>query len=242
VQVSRRAVRWATGAAIVVALGAIAVGVTLSPIFAADRVVVRGVHHLSAEQVRRVSGLSVGTNVLYAGLEPAMARLEANGWVADATAHRALPAAIIIDVRERTPVGRGTIEGRNAVVMADGTVLVGSWVPGLPRLIGAVGSGSSPSFSQAAAALGALRRSVLDRVSTVTIRPDGSLALQLQRGIAVTYGPPIEVEEKGRALTELLAWADELGARVSTLDVTVPQAPTARLGHGSPVSPLTGGP
>jgi len=236
VQASRRAVRWAVGAGIFGALGAVTAGVTLSPIFAADRVVVRGVHHLSAEQVRNVSGLSVGTNVLYADLEPAMARLEANGWVAEATAHRALPATIVIEVRERIPVGRATIEGRNAVVMADGTVLVGSRLRGLPRLILPVALGSSPSFTQAAVALGALPGSVLGRVSTVTIRPDGSLVLQLQRGIVVTYGPPIELVEKGRALAELLAWADELGARVTGLDVTVSQAPTARLSRRRPPS------
>jgi cell division protein FtsQ len=218
---------------VVIVLGIIVLGVSLSPIFAADRVVVRGVHHLSAEQVRGVSGLSVGTNVLYAGLEPAMARLEANGWVAEATAHRALPATIVIDVRERVPVGRVTIEGRSAVVMADGTVLVGTWVRGLPWLIVTIGSGSSPSLTPAAAALGAMPGAVLERVSTVTIGPDGSLVMQLQRGIVVTYGPPIELEDKGRALAELLVWADQLGARVTALDVTVPQAPTARLPNGS---------
>jgi cell division protein FtsQ len=226
-----RATRWIVAGSIAAVVCGGAVGVTLSPIFAADRVVVRGVRHLGADQVRRLSGLIVGTNVLYADLSHAVDRLERNGWVADANARRELPGTIVIEVTERIPVGLVTVDGRKSVVAQDG-VLIDSWMPGLPRILPSIGA-AQDSVADAAAALAALPESAREHVAAASIRSDGSLFLQLAHGIDVTYGPPVELEAKGRALAALLVWAEEVGARLAFVDVTVPQAPTARLAGGA---------
>jgi cell division protein FtsQ len=206
------------------------VGVTLTPLFDATEIVVQGVDNLGADQVRRLSGLTVGTNVLYADLSVAVARLERNGWIADATARRELPGRIVIDVIERVPVGLVTIDRRKKVVTTDGTV-IDSWMPGLPQILPSLGSPAT-SVANAAAALAALPESTRLRVAAASIRPDGTLYLQLERGVGVTYGPPVDLKAKGLALAELLSWADATGTRVTVVDVTVPQAPTARIANG----------
>ena len=232
----RRVVRWAIAGSILVALGAGALGVSLSPIFAAEQILVHGNDHLRASGVRRISGLRVGANVLHADLDQAMALLERNGWVAEATARRELPTTIVIEIRERIPVGRTLVDGRDVIVMADGTMVAGASAGRLPSIAASMGSGPPGWTAGVAAALGALPPSVLERVRTVSVGPDGSLGLRLGRGIGVSYGLPVELEEKGLALAELLEWVDDLGARVTTLDVTVPQAPTARLASGASVA------
>jgi cell division septal protein FtsQ len=231
----KRVVRGAIAGAVLLVLGAGALGVSLSPVFAAEQILVRGNDHLRASQVRRISGLTVGTNVLHADLEHAMTLLERNGWVSEATARRELPATIVIEVRERRPVGWTRIGGNDVIVMMDGTVMAGDSVRRLPRILGPIGSTSAVATTPAAAALGALPGSVLARVKIVSVGLDGSLILQLDRRIVVHYGPLVELEEKGLALGELLAWADDLGARVTTLDVSVPQAPTVRLATGASI-------
>jgi len=230
-----RWIRVSVAASIVLGLGGAVAGFSYTPIFDAEQVLVRGAVHLRAGQVRRISGLTVGTNVLHADLDAAMSRLEGNGWIAEATARRELPSTIVIEVLERIPVGKMTLEGERALVMDDGTVILGVTLPRLPRIWVRAASLSNPSVLNIAAALGALSDRVHAQVTGASVRPDGSLVLQLDRGVGVTFGPPEELEQKARVLDELLRWADEGGMQLAALDVTVPQAPTARMLDGTSI-------
>lgn len=215
-------------AALVAMVMAVGVGISLTPIFEAEQVLVRGTAHLRPEQVRRISGLVIGTNVLHADLAASVAQLERSGWIAEATAERELPNILIIEIRERLPVGR-TLGDQAAVVMGDGTVVEGVRLPRLPRIwIRGPGSGAEASVAKLAAALGALSSGVRAQVVGATMRPDGVLILQLRDGVGVVFGPPIEVTQKARVLEEMLRWAMHQGLRLGSVDVTVPQAPTAR--------------
>jgi cell division protein FtsQ len=230
-----RLIRASVVASIVLGLGGAVAGFSYTPIFDAEQVLVRGAVHLRAGEVRRISGLTVGANVLHADLGAAMARLEANGWIADASARRELPSTIVVEVRERIPVGTMTLEGERSLVMDDGTVLLGVTLPRLPRIWIRAASLSNPSVSDVAVALGALSDRVRARVTDASERPDGFLLLQLDRGVSVTFGPPEGLEQKARVLDELLRWADEGGVQLAALDVTVPQAPTARTLDGTSI-------
>lgn len=232
--------RWrrrAIGGGIALVLAGGAVAASYAPVFEADHVVVRGNVHLRPGEIRRISGLTIGTNVIHADLESGAERLERNAWVADASARRELPSTIVIVLRERTPVGTTAIDGRDAVVMGDGTLLEGERVRRLPRIWLRGGSPTDRSLADLAAALAALSDDVRRQVAGATVRPDGSLVLQLRRGVVVVYGPPGEDREKARALGELLAWADRAQVDLASLDVTVPQVPTARTAAGAPVRP-----
>jgi cell division protein FtsQ len=230
-------VRGAVIATALLGLGAGGVGLSFTPLFEAEQVLVRGNLQLRPWQVRRLSGLTVGTNVLHVDIRAAMAKLESNGWIAEASARRELPSTIVIEVRERVPVATTILEGRRAVVMGDGSVIEDITLSKLPRIWVRGGSLSERSLVPAAAALRALSDEVRAEVSAASVRPDGSLVLQLEGGVGVVYGPPVEFVEKARVLAELLRWADVGGLRIATLDVTVPQAPTARTFNGAALAP-----
>jgi cell division protein FtsQ len=225
----RRWIRASVAVSVVLGLGGAGAGLSYTPIFDAEQVLVRGAVHLPARHVRRISGLTVGTNVLHADLHAATSRLEENGWIAEASARRELPSTIVIEVRERIPVGRMTFDGERGVVMDDGTVIPGVTLPRLPRIWVSSASLSDPSVSDAAAALGALSDRIHAEVTAAAVRTNGSLFLQLDRGVAVAFGPAEELEQKALALAELLRWADENAVPLAAVDVTVPQAPTARV-------------
>jgi cell division protein FtsQ len=229
----RRRVRALIIAGIVGVLCAVVAGASFTPIFEAEQVLVLGNVHLRARQVRRISGLSIGTNVLHADLDAAERRLERDGWIARATARRELPGTIVVEVLERTPVGTFMADDRPALVMSDGTVLDGHLRTRLPEILFRNGSGTTEGIGAAARALGALSAPVRRQVDAVSIRPDASLVLHLRGGVWVVYGPPVERAPKARALAELLRWADKHSIRLTMLDVTVPQAPTARSEEGA---------
>lgn len=233
----KRWIRSSVAVSVVLGLGGAGAGLSYTPIFDAEQVLVRGAVHLPARQVRRISGLTIGTNVLHADLRTATSRLEENGWIAEASARRELPSTIVIEVRERVPVGRMTFEAARGVVMDDGTVIPGVTLPRLPRIWVSSASLSDPSVSDAAAALGALSDRIHAQVTAAAVRTDGSLVLQLDRGVAVTFGPAEELEQKALALAELLRWADENAVPLAAVDVTVPQAPTARVLAGTSTEP-----
>lgn len=225
----RALIHWGIAVGAVTALIAGGIGATHTPLFAAEQVLVRGTRQLSAQQVRQISGLVLGVNVVHADLRRAAQRLEANGWVESASIRRELPATLVVEIRERTPVGSTLADGRPAVLTADGTVIVGARIPRLPDVRSLVAPGPVPSFDGAALALEAMGRSLRARVSAVSILGDDSLLVQLRRGAIVMYGPPTEVEQKAQAIDALLRWARRQHAGVESFDVTVPQAPTARL-------------
>lgn len=232
----RRRRRWVRPLVIVGVVAALCGGMvaaSFTPIFAAEQVLVLGTDHLRAAQVRRISGLSVGTNVLHVDLDAAITRLERHGWIAHASARRELPGTIVVEIRERIPVATVISDDRLALLMGDGTLIEGRLRSRLPRILFRNGAGTARSLKAAALALRTLSAPVRKQVSAASIRPDGSLVLHLRRGAWVVFGPPVELAPKARALAELLRWADDQAIRLTMLDVTVPQAPTARTESGS---------
>jgi hypothetical protein len=53
----------------------------------------------------------------------------------------------------------------------------------------------------------------------------------------VSYGRLDEWTAKAQALAAVLGWADEEGAHLEQIDVSVPGAPTARLADGALATP-----
>jgi len=76
------------------------------------------------------------------------------------------------------------------------------------------------------------------QVDLVVIGSDGTITLHLTDGVTVTYGGPDEFEAKAEAIAAILAYADDQGRALMSIDVTAPAAPTARfVGSTAAVSP-----
>ncbi|MEO8291760.1 MAG: FtsQ-type POTRA domain-containing protein [Actinomycetota bacterium] len=228
--------RAAIAAASLLILGLAAVGVVRSPYFAADHLTVEGADRLTPARVLRIGGLEPGQNVVTMDTDAAERRLEADPWIASASVTTELPDRVVVRIDERAPVAAvRTLEGWD-VVAADGVVLdSASRQPRLPTITSVVPGQDLAALG--ARALGAMDRSLRATVTSLTVGADDVVRLVMDDGVTVSYGTLDEPASKAQALAAVLAWAEDAGARVEAIDVSVPGAPTARLAGGTQVTP-----
>jgi cell division protein FtsQ len=236
----RQVLPWAVAGGSALILAAAIVSSSYLPWFHAHRITVKGERHLSRGQVLRIAGLSESTNVVHADLAAAERRLRGNPWVADATVTRDLPDALGVALTERVAVAVVAGEWGPTLVAADGTLLgAATHMPRYPLIQGDAvplppGSAAISAGARLVAALGPPLRT---QVTTVTVSPEMPVRVDLESGVTVTYGEADELEAKAQALRAVLAWAEQHGEALSTIDLTVPNAPTARVAGGAQVEP-----
>jgi cell division protein FtsQ len=239
------ALRWRLAPWVIVAgtlaiLGAAGLGASYTPVFEAKTIVVRGEHHLARAQVLRLAHLSNGTNLLHADLAASQRRLEINPWVQAATVSRSLPSTLKVYLTERVPAAHVGVGPNLRIVAADGTDLgrtVGT--ESLPRIL-SLGSADAPvgeTLVEGAGVAGALPMDLRSAVASVSVGSDGEILLILKSGVSVTYGDASEAVAKGEALRAILAYAQEQRLSLGSVDVTVPEAPTATLASGASIIP-----
>ncbi|MBI3647853.1 MAG: FtsQ-type POTRA domain-containing protein [Actinobacteria bacterium] len=233
--------RWARRAAPVAVILAVVGGGTAfmrSSFFGADEVRVIGASHLSDARVIRDAGVQ-GENVLSLNTGVVEARLERDPWIANAVVTRSLPGTVTIRVTERTPVAAVQVAGGFELVAADGVTLGGTQRPGRLPVIptNTVPGGATGGFLAPARVVGALAPDVRSEVMLAYEGITGEVFLRLRSGTVVRFGPLTSVTEKADALAAVLGWAGDQGARVLTIDLRFPRAPSARLSDGSTVTP-----
>jgi cell division protein FtsQ len=220
------------GAAIltVIALGFASWTGTGSELFAIQEVNVTGADELAPREVERLSGVQAGQNILRLSTDEVAARIAASPWVAGVRVSRSLPSTVKIELVERRPVGWLADPVGRVAVAADGVVL--ERLPSEPSDLPALGAWSAPltawdrpaNLEVTLGVAASLRGSVLGRISEVTTE-GGDVFLGLREGGEVRYGAPVELEEKGRTLTSLLAWVDARGIEDPRVDLQIPSAP-----------------
>jgi cell division protein FtsQ len=236
----RRAGRWAVlivGAAIVVGAGW---WVTNSPVFDMHSLKVEGGRHLSASQVRELSGLGERSNVLWLDAGAVESRLEQDPWVREAVVKRRLPSGITIHITERAAVA---VVGKDPamVVAVDGTVLgVAPSSIRLPmvEMDAPLAIGERITVGPELAAVGALPGSLRPRVKAMARDAAGALILLMRSGMTVFYGDASDPQAKAIALRAVLAWAERHGVHPTYVDVRAPAAPALGTSGGTvPVTP-----
>lgn len=218
----RRKITLAVGA--VLLLVGLLVTLTFTPLFGARHIKVEGTVRLDPEAVAALAGVEPGTNVFHLDVEAATRALETDPWIESAEVDRQLPTTVVVRVIEREPVA--TADG--ATLAADGTVLPGAELEGLPDVEAVAGSLESEERTAAAVAAGAMAPVVRELVDTILVEPDGDLLILLEGSISVVYGQPGDDDAKAEALRALLRWAAEEGVQLENADISVPSAPTAR--------------
>jgi cell division protein FtsQ len=227
---SRRA--W-VALAFVLAFGLGAAGFVLSrsSAFHVRHVEVAGAAHHSRADIVRLSGVTRATNALWLDEGAVERRLEQDPWIASATVSTSFPWTVHVQVVERTPAAVVDRGSDRLLVATDGTPLgPAGRVSGLPLIVmppaGAL-EGAPPSLEPAARAVGGLPASILARVRQVIVSVDGTLEMRLIDGPRVEFGPATQIEAKGRAIASVLAWSDEEGEPLATVNVVAPGAPAA---------------
>jgi cell division protein FtsQ len=216
----------------VVGLGLGVWAVVNSPVFDIDRIRVEGTRVLTADEVRELAAVEPGTNLLRLSVDDVTAALERSPWVRDAAADRSLPTTLVLRVEERRAVGWVRDPSGPVVVAGDGTVVdrAGASPTDLPGL-GSVEEPLAPGEQLGGVATLRVAASMGDGLLTTVAsvaEVDGELVLGLRAGGEVRYGEADHLEEKNRALAEMLAWASERGVGVEYVDVRIPSAPALR--------------
>lgn len=201
----RRALPAMVGLAVLGAIGGSAWAgyrfVTHSPRFAIDQIAIRGNHHLTADQIRALLPIHAGDNVFATDLGSVTRELRANPWIERADAHRELPHAIVVEVRERDAIAAVDLGGLYLVDAAGSPFkraeLAAGEADGLPIVTGLDRTRYLADPAAAGrlvqAALGALAqwRAQPDRpaIGEVHLDPRGALTLQtFDRATAIRLG------------------------------------------------------
>jgi len=208
-----------------------------SPFFEVKRVVVRGNHFLNEERIRSVADIGVGVNIFKLDLAAADANLKLIPMLKEAQITRSLPSTVVITVKERVPLGLlPTVEGF-IEVDEEGVYLIkaGAGTPGLPVITGVqaeiAGLGQPVKSEKLGSALTVIKElpdSTVANLSEVHVDEEGLIKIYTMEGIQCRFGLPVDVQEKGAILSQLLLELRKQGAKVSYIDLTCAGQPVVQ--------------
>ena len=217
----------------ILALVPVGFALTHSSLFRARTLRVEGASFRSPVAILREAGLDANTNVIDIDKIGVVAALRLDPWIADAWIETHLPSTLVVHVRERVPIA---VAGGQAVA-ADGVVLPGGRLQGLPVLRSSTGSLRPDHAAAAASVLDVLPGAWRRRVEIVLLLPDATIELRITDGLSVVWGSQDLGEEKVTSLRAVARWVEDRGYRVAVIDVSVPVNPSARLADGTILTP-----
>ncbi|HEY8302014.1 MAG TPA: FtsQ-type POTRA domain-containing protein [Jatrophihabitans sp.] len=214
------------GGSAVVVVAAIAVWLlAFSSVFGVSTVAVRGVHRLSAGQIRAAAEISSGTPLVRLDTESVRARVEALPDVASATVSTSFPSTVTIEVTER--VGLGVVRAATGgFMLVDRTGDQFRHVPQrpkhLPLLVVPDGTDARTTGGAAAIVAADLPAKVRAHVASIQALDPTAITLLMHNGRVVRWGGPERSADKARILPALLRQQGSL------IDVTDPDQPYLR--------------
>jgi cell division protein FtsQ len=212
---------------VVVALVAVAYGISRSPVLAVDTLQVRGTSHLTPAQVTAAAGIHDGDAMTWIDTGAAVDRIEALPYVRRATLVREWPRTVRIAVRERAPAAWIDAPGGRALVDRAGRILetVEAAPQGLPQLLGAKVvplPGGRIDTVGAARVAGALTGLAAAGTESVEATEHG-VVLHLRSGPQIRMGHATEIGVKLRAALAVLRASE--GRPLTYVDVSAPTNP-----------------
>lgn len=229
---------------VAVVLAAAAVALARSPLFRVGEIRVEGLTHGSPARIVRLAGLSERDRIFDLDVGLLRSRIERDPWVDRVQIDIQLPSRVTIRITERSAIATVEVRSGRVLVDAEGRIIAPGPRRGLPEIVlppgwverlqiarlGEARPWRSISLASMARALAALPPQVRDAVLRVEVVPDSGVELILRDGGRVVYGPAREIAAKARVLDRVLGWARAAEAKIRTINVMVPSAPTVVLG------------
>lgn len=198
--------------------------VAFSSVFGVRSVDVRGVHVLTADQVRAAADISNGTPLVRLDTTAITRRVEQLPEVASAQVSTSFPSTVVIMVEERVAVGYALRNGHPVLVDRTGAEYrtVNHPPTGLPHLVLPTGDQQQPTAAAVAAVAGALPAAVARQVRSIDALNPSRITLVLDGHRLVQWGSSEQTALKARLLPTLLRHA------VGYVDLTDPSQPVTR--------------
>jgi cell division septal protein FtsQ len=247
---ARRRLVWCSSGVALILLAVAAVAAARSPLFAITEVRLVGVSGQQAAEVRALTPITLGENLLTADLRHVERRLEGLPWVRSVHVVRHPPSAVEIRIEVRQPVAVVRLQNALWIVDAHGVVLAPGSKPGLIEIdapnsvLPGVGTTTSDAAVRGAlavhAALPPRLSNKIDRYDAPSERglrlhlvvPDLSVASASipasslpSSGIWVRFGTDKRSDEKARVLDALLEQIRWTSRRIAEIDVRAPDNP-----------------
>lgn len=226
--------------------------VTHSPRFAIRELVIRSGPRVSAPEVRTLSELTEGDNILSFRLKKCVAALEIHPWVKSASVMRELPDRVVIEIKEREPVAVIALGGLY-YVDADGEVFK-KLLPGeamdypvftgltLPEVVNNLET-ATPLIQEGIAIIGLARHSRIFRESELSEiyldREQGATAVRAADGLRIRFGKD-DIPDKWVRLERTLEEMGDETIKVAELDLNYEGRATIRLREGFRVASTQG--
>lgn len=186
-----------------------------------------GQRQVSREAIFAAAGVTDHSSLLFLDVADARAKLEANPWIAEATVRKLYPDRLQITVTEREAFALWQVQGKVAVIAADGTVLAGQVEPRLASLPFVVGPGAAARARDFFAVLDRYP-AVRDQVRASIFVAERRWNLRLKSGIDVRL-PDTEVERALETLVRLDREKNLLSRDITAIDLRIADRLTVRL-------------
>ncbi len=199
--------------------------VAFSSVFGVRTVDVRGVHELTAAQVRSVAHVAGGTPLVRLDTDAIRTRVEALPDVASVQVTTSFPSTVTITVTERTAVGV-VASSAGGFMLVDRTGDQFRHVRGrpkhLPLFVVPNGTDARTTGGAVATVASALPARVRARISSIQALDPNAITLLMKNGRVVRWGSATRSDDKARILPALLQ------QQGSQIDVTDPDQPFLR--------------
>ena len=200
-----------------------------SPLFEVHRVLVRGNQFLSEEKIRSLADIGMGINIFKLNLAAVASNLKLVPMIKEVQVARSFPSTVVINVKERSPLGLLPTKEGFVEVDEEGVYLMkaNAGTPGLPVITGVQGELPGPGqviraerLVDALAVIGGLPTEAVTNLSEVHVDEDGQIKVYTTEGFQCRFGSATEIQEKGAVFSQLLLELRKQGAKVMYIDLS----------------------
>lgn len=239
----RRRNRW-IALGVVVGVVAAVLGALWSPLADVDRVVVQGTDVIDHDELRALTGIETGDQLVTLDLAAARDGVRSHPMVASASVVREWPDTVRLVVRDEVPLAQlrdgdvvHPVSTSGRVLPPDVAGLDALAVLSVPDLHVEVGDRVPDPIAAALVVHVRMGPSLREQLASTALGADGTLSFELVGGGTVRFGPVQAVPAK---LVAIDAFLSQVALEcLATLDVERPDRPTASRIPGCAVPPPT---